>query len=263
MTDILEQIIAHKHSEIAAAKARVPQEELIAACDEAPPVRSFYHALKTGKTARIIAECKKKSPSKGVMVASYDPVALARAYEKGGAAAISVLTDERFFGGTLDDLRKVRAVVGAPILRKDFIVDAYQVYEARAAGADSYLLLSGVLTTAELDALIAVGRDLGMEPLIESHTAAELRAATLSSGKIFGINNRNLKSFHVDLDVARQLYALGAASGDDRLMVCESGIKSATDVENLSGVGYKAFLVGEALVTHPDPTAALKALIQR
>lgn len=263
MTDILEQIIAHKRTEIAAAKARVSQEELIAACDEAPPVRSFYHALQTGKAARIIAECKKKSPSKGVMVASYDPVALARAYEKGGAAAISVLTDERFFGGTLDDLRKVRAAVGAPVLRKDFIVDAYQVYEARAAGADSYLLLSGVLTTAELDALIAVGRDLGMEPLIESHTAAELHAATLTKGKIFGINNRNLKSFQVDLDVARQLYELGAASGSDRLMVCESGIKSAADVENLSGVGYKAFLVGEALVTHPDPTAALKALIQR
>jgi indole-3-glycerol phosphate synthase len=263
LTDILEQIIAHKHAEIAAAKARVPQEELIAACDEAPPARSFYHALASGKTARIIAECKKQSPSKGVMVASYDPVALACAYEKGGAAAISVLTDERFFGGRLDDLRKVRAAVGAPVLRKDFIVDAYQIYEARAAGADSYLLLSGVLTTPELDKLIAVGRDLGMEPLIESHTAAELRAAILTHGKIFGINNRNLKSFQVDLDVARQLYELGAASGADRLMVCESGIKSAADVENLSGVGYKAFLVGEALVTHPDPTAALKALIQR
>lgn len=260
MSDILQQIIEHKRQEVALAKLRVPLATLVRQCQQAPKVRSFYSALQSTGSPRIIAECKKQSPSKGIMVASYDPVALASAYAAGGAAAISVLTDERYFGGCLDDLRKVRNAVELPVLRKDFIIDSYQIYEARAAGADSFLLLAGVLDTSALDALIAVGRSLAMEPLIESHTAPELRQAIATKGLIFGINNRNLKDFSIDLGIARELYEVGAASGQDRLMVCESGIKSGSDVENLTHVGYKAFLVGEALVTHPDPTAAVQAL---
>lgn len=263
MSDILQEIIAHKLTEVAAAKQQRPLEELIEACRSAPAVCSFSKALTDNHPKlRIIAECKRQSPSKGILVRDYDPVALATAYQRGGAAAISVLTDSRYFGGDLADLSQVRAAVEIPVLRKDFIIDPYQVYEARAAGADSFLLLSGVLSTAQLDSLIELGRTLGMEPLIESHSAQELAGATASCGLILGVNNRNLKDFSVDLDIARKLYEQGASSRGGRIMVCESGIKSPADVEKLSHVGYKAFLVGEALVTHPDPTAAIKALIQ-
>lgn len=262
MSDILQEIIAHKHTEVAAAKEHRPLDQVIAACHSAPPVRSLTKAISDAHKPRIIAECKRQSPSKGILIGNYDPVALARAYERGGAAAISVLTDQRYFGGSLLDLSQVRAAVGIPILRKDFVIDAYQVYEAKAAGADSFLLLAGVLSTAQLDSLIELGRSLGMEPLIESHSAEELSAAIASRGLILGINNRNLKDFSVDLEIARRLYEQGAASRADRIMVCESGIKSAADVEKLSRVGYNAFLVGEALVTHPDPATAVKALIQ-
>lgn len=264
MSDILAQILANKAKEVAAAKERVPQAAVEKSARAARPVRDFYAALKKngpGNGARIIAECKQKSPSRGVMVADYDPVRLACSYEKGGAAAISVLTDEVFFGGVLEHLSSVTAAVSLPVLRKDFIIDAYQIFEARAHGADTFLLLAGPLDTQQLDEFIDLGRSLGMEPLIESHTAFELNLASASRGRIFGINNRDLKTFAIDLAHAQSLYEAAQRGDPTRVVVCESGIKSRNDIEVMSAVGYKAFLIGETLATHSDPDAGLQELL--
>lgn len=258
---ILTEILAHKEQEVARAKQLKPLDALKQELSLAPPVRSFKTALSTGAGARIIAECKKKSPSRGLMHQRYDPVALAKDYARGGAAAISVLTDERYFGGCLEDLRRVRAAVDIPLLRKDFVIDPYQLYEARAAGADAFLLIAGPLDTAAINSLLAVGRELGMDALVESHSADELALATASKAALIGINNRNLNDFSVNLEAARQLYAAAQGGQAGRIVVCESGIKSAADIENMARVGYKAFLVGEALVTNPDPAAFLNSLV--
>lgn len=260
MSDILAEIIAHKHAEVAAAKARLPLAMVKVQAEKHAAARDFLQALSI-KGPRVIAECKKQSPSRGVMMKDYDPVKLARAYEAGGAAAISVLTDERFFGGRLGDLVAVRQAVNIPVLRKDFIIDAYQIYEARAAGADSFLLLSGVLSKDELNEFLEIGRRCGMEALVESHTAVELAAALASTGMIFGINNRDLKTFNIDLATSRSLVAQTQGRTPKPLLVCESGIKTAADIELMTSVGYNAFLIGESLVTHPDPCAGLAALI--
>ena len=261
LSDILAAIIADKHLEVAAAERRRPLAEVEQQARLAPSARDFFAALDDSKAPRIIAECKCKSPSRGLFLDPYDPVALAKAYERGGAAAISVLTDSKYFGGQLAHLTAVRHAVDIPVLRKDFIVSAYQIYEARAAGADAFLLISGVLSAAELEPLIHLGRRLGMEPLIESHSEAELAAAITTTGHILGINNRDLKTFGIDLAISRSLVALGQAKSPSPIMVCESGIKTAADIELMQGVGYNVFLVGEALVTHPDPEAAVRALI--
>ena len=261
MTDILQEIIAHKRIELASSMKAVPEAMLLERIAKAPPPRDFAAALvsEDGRP-RVIAECKRQSPSRGVMVPNYDPVALATAYENGGAAAISVLTDERFFGGNLADLRAVRARVGLPVLRKDFIVDRYQVYEARAHGADSFLLLAGVLSSDTLEELIQQGRSLGMEPLVESHTLDELRVALRTSARVVGINNRDLKTFSVSLEVARSLVAETQKKAPAPLPVCESGIHARADIERMQAVGFPAFLIGEALVTAPDPAALLREL---
>lgn len=264
MSDILQKILANKATEVAAAKAARPQAELERSAKAQRPARDFLAALRAkggGNGARVIAECKQKSPSRGVMVPDYDPVRLARAYEAGGAAAISVLTDEVFFGGALAHLAAVTTAVSLPVLRKDFIIDAYQIWEARAHGADTFLLLAGPLSTKEIDEFLDLGRSLGMEPLIESHTSAELALARASKGKIFGINNRDLKTFAIDLQHARGLLAEAQQGDPERVVVCESGIKSRNDIEIMAAVGYKAFLIGESLATHPDPKAGLQDLI--
>ncbi len=262
VSDVLREILATKKTEVEAAKQRVSLDEIkarAAATSAKRPARDFFAALAREKTA-IIAECKQKSPSKGVLVPNYDPVALARAYEAGGAVAISVLTDGPYFGGDLSHLVAVSAAVGIPVLRKDFVVDAYQIYEARAHGADTFLLLAGPLGTAELESFTMIGRSLGMEPLIESHSAEELALACATTGRILGINNRDLRSFRVDLDVSRALLRQAFPS-PERLVVCESGIKTRSDVEMMASVGYKAFLIGESLATSSDPTAALRLLL--
>ncbi len=261
MSDILDQIIAHKRTEVAAAKARRSLAALEAEAKKAPPARDFLGSLSRTDTARIIAECKRMSPSRGVMVQNYDPTALARAYEAGGAAAISVLTDEKFFGGVLGHMTAVRDAVQLPVLRKDFIIDAYQIVEARAARADTFLLLSGVLSPQELEDLIRIGRRYGMEPLVESHTDAELAAALSTSAKILGINNRNLKTFSIDLQTSQDLLAQAALKTPRPLMVCESGIKTRDDVERMQAVGYNVFLIGEALATHASPQLGLQNLL--
>ena len=261
MSDILAAIIADKHLEVAAAQRQRSLAEVERLAYLAPRARDFYAALASRAGARIIAECKSRSPSRGPLLDPYDPVALALAYERGGAAAISVLTDAKYFGGQLAHLTAVRAAVHIPVLRKDFIVSAYQIYEARAAGADAFLLISGVLAAVDLEPLIQLGRQLGMEPLIESHTEAEFAEATTTSGRILGVNNRNLKTFGIDLAISRKLAGLALGKSPVPLMVCESGIKVAADVELMQGVGYNVFLVGELLITHADPEAAVRTLI--
>ena len=267
MADILQQILTAKRDEVAKARAARPLDLVRREAESAAPALDFHAALADrSRGPRIIAECKKKSPSRGIMVADYDAVKLAKAYERGGAAAISVLTDEAFFGGTLADLRAVRESVRLPIIRKDFVIDAYQIYEARAAGADSFLLLAGPLDTDTLERFLAIGRSLGMEPLIESHSAAELATARATQGTIFGINNRDLKSFAIDMKHATELLAevmRGAPPGAQRVAVCESGIKTRRDIENMGSVGYNAFLIGESLAISPDPEAQVRHLLSR
>jgi indole-3-glycerol phosphate synthase len=265
MRDVLDEIIQNKRLEIEAAKRLKSLAQVQADCRAAPPARDFFAALSpaAGLRPKIIAECKKQSPSRGVMVKDYDPVALAKTYVQGGAAAVSVLTDKEFFGGDLQDLKAVRAAIALPVLCKDFIIDEYQIYEARAAGADGFLLLSGVLAPRSLEHLLLCGRALGMEPLIESHTPLELEEALTTSGRIFGINNRNLKDFSVDLERAKALYAqaLGGKSPHERLVVCESGIKEPKDVKQMRSAGYDVFLIGEALATGADPAKILAAML--
>ena len=259
--DILQDILANKHREVAAAQARISLEQIKELAQKATPARSFLEALSPKHKPRIIAECKRKSPSRGVMVDPYDPVHLATAYAAGGAAAISVLTDENYFGGHLEHLAAVRKSVSLPILRKDFIVSEYQIYEARAHGADSFLLLSGPLSAKELSTFIEVGRSLGMEPLIESHTAGELTSALTTEGSIFGINNRDLRTFSADLKGGADLLAQAQRLKPEALFVCESGIKTRPDIERMQSLGYNVFLIGEALVTHSDPRHAVQNLI--
>lgn len=263
MTDILDEIILNKRHEVDEAKKSRPLDQVQAEAALARPALDFFAALSAINSPRIIAECKKQSPSRGIMIKDYNPVSLAKIYENSGAAAISVLTDREFFGGALEDLIAVRAAVSLPIIRKDFVIDEYQIYEARAAGADSFLLLSGVLAPKSLDRFLTIGRSLGMEPLIESHTALELEEALTTSGRIFGVNSRNLKDFSVDLNRARDLYdrgMAGAAPGE-RLLVCESGIKEPKDVWQMQTTGYNVFLIGEALITASNPAKALESMI--
>jgi indole-3-glycerol phosphate synthase len=259
MADILDEIVANTKVELAERKDRVSQQELEAQVDSTQ--RDFFAALRR-PGIRVIAECKRQSPSRGIMVDPYDPVSLAKHYEAGGAAALSVLTDQKYFGGTLEDLRAVRAAVDLPILRKDFIVDPYQIYEARVAGADTFLLLSGVLNEAQLREYLYLGRSLGMEPLVESHSPDQLEISVRAGAKILGINNRNLKTFAVDLDHARSQIARLRTSVPDGIAVCESGIKTPNDIRSMAKAGYQCFLIGESVATANDPQSAVQEFVQ-
>ena len=267
MNDILSQILRQTKIDLTARQRQTSLIELQTKCQTVSlPPKGFADSLRQ-PGIRIIAECKRQSPSRGVMVDPYDPVKLARAYEDGGAAAISVLTDQPFFGGCLEHLELLRASVNLPILRKDFFIDVYQIYEARAAGADAVLLLAGVLGLKRLKEFLTVCQELGMEALVESHTASELSLALEAGGTILGINNRNLTTFEVDLARSKTLLkqitiSEISAPKPGRIAVCESGIKGPADIENLWTVGYKAFLVGEAVATHPNPEKAVAALVE-
>lgn len=208
----------------------------------------------------IIAEIKRASPSKGVIREDFDHVAIARAYAAAGAAAISVLTEQDFFQGSLRILKDVRAVTQLPILRKDFIIDPYQVYEAADAGADAFLLIASVLETAEIRDLILLGEELGLDALVEVHTAIELEKVLNCPVKLIGVNNRDLKNFNVDLSVSEKL---AEASPPGVLLVSESGIENSDDISRLRACGYSAFLIGERLMRASSPGEALSALIQR
>src|SRR5690348_12294986 len=255
----LERIVAATRAELAERQARIPLDELRARAASAPMPRDFAAALRPtpGAPARLIAEIKRASPSKGLLAESFDPVAQARAYAAGGAAAISVLTEPRFFLGTLDHLTVVHSAVDIPVLRKDFILDEYQVYEARAAGADAVLLICALLDDAQLRDLLALTRALGMEALVEAHDAGETRRAVASGAAVIGVNSRDLRTFAVDTDVTRHLRPLVPT---DRTFVAESGIADATGAARARAWGADAILAGEALMRATDPIAKAREL---
>ena len=257
---VLDEILAHKREELAAAKARVAPEALaVRARARVEPTRGFRRALLAGGRApRVIAELKRRSPSRGELRPDFDPVAIAKAYEAGGAAALSVLTDQRFFGGSLAVLESVRGATRLPLLRKDFVVDAYQIDEARVAGADAVLLIAAALAPAELARLREHAVNLGLDVLVEVHDEAELDAAKGAGADLIGINNRDLKTFHTDLAVTERL---AKRVPEGALVVAESGIFGREDVARLQRAGAAAFLVGESLMREPDPGLALRRLL--
>lgn len=250
--DILRKIVEYKRDELASARSRRSLAELKARCGDAPPVRGFRAALEradgAGRTA-LIAEVKKGSPSKGVIRADFDPVAIAGIYEKNGAACLSVLTDEHFFLGHLDYLSAIRSAVNIPLLRKDFIFDEYQIWEARAAGADAILLIAAMLDLPRLGEFIAIARELTLDVLLEVHDEAELATALETGCRLIGINNRNLRTFEVDLATTERLCAL---MPPERFPVAESGVHTRDDVLRLRAAGARAFLIGESLMRDPD-----------
>jgi indole-3-glycerol phosphate synthase len=256
---VLDEILAHKRGEVTAARARRPLSELSAACRALPPARDFAAALRPsgGQRVRIIAEVKRASPSKGVMAGGLDPAAQAGRYAAAGAAAVSVLTDLKYFGGSLDDLIAVRAAVDAPVLRKEFIVDEYQLWEARAAGADAALLIVAALDPGALRDLFHAAKGLGLGTLVEAHTEAELDAALTLGAPVIGINNRDLRTLTTSLEPS---LALLPRVPPGPVAVSESGLRARADVERVVAAGAHAVLVGEALVRAPDVAAAVREL---
>jgi len=260
MPTILDKIIATKRAEIARAKAETPETRLREQLADAPPVRDFFAALAGAPPIRLIAEVKKASPSKGVIRADFHPVAIAQIYQQHGAACISVLTDGPYFQGSLDYLRQIRAGVDLPLLRKDFIVDPYQVVEARVHGADAVLLIAECLDDGSLARLHDAVVELGMTPLVELYEPENLARVVNVGARLIGINNRDLRTFEVDL--GHTLGLLPEIPGD-RVVVGESGIRSRADVVRLESAGVGAILVGEALMAHPNIGTAVDELLKK
>jgi len=261
MSDVLERICATKREEIARAKSARPLAEVERAAKAAPAPRGFIAALERAVAAGrygLIAEIKRASPSAGVIRADFDPAALARAYARGGAACLSVLTDEPYFQGKPDHLVAARAAVTLPVLRKDFLLEPYQIAESRAMGADCVLLILAALTDAEAAALEAVARDYDMDVLVEVHDRAELERALKLETRLIGINNRNLKTLKVDLATTE---TLSRSLPKDRIIVSESGLNSPADLARMAKCGANCFLVGESLMRKPDVEAATRALL--
>ena len=254
---MLDRIIEARRTSIAHRKKTVPDAAVRLGAKHAKPVRDFPAAL-TRAPLSIITELKKASPSAGLIRTDFDPVALAKGFEAAGAAALSVLTEEEYFQGDLKHMREARAAVGLPVLRKDFIVDPWQVWEARATDADSFLLIVAALNDSLLGELLALGRELGMEPLVEAHTREELTRALAAGARIIGVNNRDLKTLEVRMEISTELIQ---AIPDECIAVCESGLRSHADLARMRAVGFDAFLVGESLMSQPDPAAALRALV--
>ena len=255
---VLDEIIAYKREEVTRQKRIKLQDALVNEAFNAPPPRDFVGVLRAPGLS-LIAEVKKASPGKGVLCPDFDPVALARTYEANGASAISVLTDPHFFQGSLDDLRRIRQTVRRPVLRKDFIIDLYQVYEARATGADAVLLIIAALDDAALHNLYALTRHLGMAALIEVHNAGELERALALHPRLININNRDPHTFEANLDTTAALRPQIPARVT---VVAEGGIHSAEDVARLAAIEVDAMLVGEALVTAEDTAEKMRELIR-
>ena len=262
MSDILDRILARKVEEIAERSARTPLPELVARCSDLADTRGFAAAIESridaGQPA-VIAEVKKASPSKGVIRAEFDPAAIARSYEKGGAACLSVLTDADFFQGSEAYLKQARAVCALPVLRKDFTIDPYQVYEARAIGADCILLIVAALDDERLLELSLLAAELDLDVLVEVHDEGELERALEVPAPLIGVNNRNLRSFEVSLETTLRLRARVPA---ERLLVTESGIVTREDVARLRAAGVDSFLVGETFMRASDPGTALRELFE-
>ncbi len=262
---ILEEIVWEKDREVTASRERVPLEKLKRQVADLPPCRDFVAALRAScRKPAVIAEVKKASPSKGVIREDFDPVAIARGYQAGGASCLSVLTDKAFFQGGFEVLVEVRQAVDIPLLCKDFILTPYQLYQARAAGADAALLIAAILSDQDLIYLLKVAHALGLAVLLEVHDAPEMeRALALAGVALIGINNRDLTSFHTDLATTEVLMARYGQRLRERgaLLVSESGLTSRDDLDRVMGAGADAVLVGEALMRQADVTAALDALI--
>lgn len=257
--DLLEAIVAATRSRVAAAIEREPRAALERrAMSKTPNGQAFRDRLARPDAINIIAECKRRSPSRGVLRAAYEPVAIAKGYERAGAAAISVLTEPGFFDGALSHLEDVRAAVGIPLLRKDFMVDDYQMLEARAAGADAILLIVAALDDRALSALARTAAELGLAALVEVHSATECARAIDSGATIIGVNNRNLRTLEVDLNASRDVAAMLPAGV---IGISESGLKTPGDLQSMKGLGYQAFLMGERFMIEPDPGAALAGLL--
>ncbi len=256
---ILDKILAHKRSEVAEAKTKRGPAELAIeakACSRVP--LGFRNAVRSTTGASVIAEIKRQSPSKGLIREDFDAVAIARAYAAAGAACISVLTDQRFFGGSLDDLARVREAVELPLLRKDFVIDAYQIDEARESGADAVLLIVAALDVDLLKGLHDHACSLGLDVLVEVHDDDELDHALAIGGNLIGVNNRDLRTFDIDLATTERIAS--RISDPDIVLIAESGIENVEDVARLERAGAAGFLVGESLMRQSDPGKALNAL---
>lgn len=258
MSSILDRIVATKREEIERAKVFAPQEHLRRLADQQPPPRDFLGAIQGAGGIALIAEVKKASPSKGVIRETFDPVEIARIYEQHGAACISVLTDEPYFQGHIEFLRWVKDAVRIPVLRKDFILDRYQVLESRAYGADAVLLIAECLDDGQLARLYEEVLAWGMTPLVEIYEPENLRRVTDLGTKLIGVNNRNLRTFEVDLG---HTIRLRMEIPSDRIVVGESGIQTYEDVRRLAEAGVQAILVGESLMREPDIGQAVDRLL--
>ncbi len=258
-TTVLDEILARTRERVAREQERRPLGHLHAAVRTAPPSRPFAAALSRTGSVNVIAEYKRRSPSRGPIREDLAPGDVARRYEEAGAAALSVLTDGPFFGGRLEHLVEARANTTLPVLRKDFVVDPWQIWEARAAGADAVLLIVAALEDRELRALQAVARDAGIATLVEAHDRAELDRALEAGARVVGVNNRDLKTLAVRLETALEL---AAAIPDDAVAVAESGIRTGGELRALREAGFDAFLIGEPLMCAPDPGAALGRLLR-
>jgi indole-3-glycerol phosphate synthase len=256
---VLDAILARTRERVASERGRRPLGPSEPAVRLAPAVRPFAKALVGPGRVRVIAEHKRRSPSRGAIREDLVPADVARRYEAAGAAAISVLTDEVFFGGQVAHLEEVRAATSLPVLRKDFVLDPWQVWEARAAGADAVLLIVAALADADLRGLLATAREAGLDALVEVHDRAELDRALAAGGRLVGVNSRDLRTLTVSLETA---LALAPGLPDDVVAVAESGIRTGADVCRLRDAGYDAFLVGEQLMTAPDPGEALERLLE-
>ena len=260
MSTILDTIVQDKKKELAEAKQKTPLETLKSRMTDFPQVRDFAGALTAAhpSSVRIIAEVKKASPSKGILCQQFDPVAIARAYGDGGAAAVSVLTEKNYFQGSLEYLRAIKEAIPLPVLRKDFIFDPYQLYESRAYGADAVLLIAGMLSEELLAELLQLSRALSLFHLVEVHDQNDLQKALAAGAEIIGINNRDLKTFVTDI---RTTIDLMPAIPEDKIVVSESGISSRQDLEQLAAAGVDAFLIGETLMKEKNPGIKLRELI--
>ncbi len=254
---ILDEIIAYKKEELAETRRRIPLGDVKNRIADAGPVRGFGKAL-AGTDIRLIAEVKKASPSKGVIREDFEPLGIARVYEGAGAACLSVLTESRYFQGRLEYLGAIRKAVGLPLLRKDFIIDEYQIFEARAAGADAILLIAACLERRQIEDLLGIARGIGLDVLVESHTYKELDKALLAGTTLVGINNRDLATFSVSLQTTLDLLK---DIPDDRTVVSESGIRTRDDVQLLQKAGVDAILVGESLMREKDIGKKIKELL--